>query len=69
MNIPMSLAKLGDRRAIPLLIKIIEKLIKIENDDGDSADELFLSGETSRLVAELPSVYEFSFLHDYVSFI
>jgi hypothetical protein len=43
--------------------------MKIENDDGDSADELFLSGETNRLVAELPSVYEFSFLHDYVSFI
>ncbi len=52
MHIPMSLAKLGDRRAIPLLIKMIEKPIEVENDDSDSSDGLFSSGGTSRLVPE-----------------
>ena len=42
----MSLAKLGDQRAISLLIKMIEKPIKIESHDSDSSDGLFLSRGT-----------------------
>ncbi len=48
----MSLAKLGDQRAIPLLINMIKKPIKTENDDSDSLDGLFSSGGTDLLVVE-----------------
>ncbi len=53
MHIPMALAKLGDRRAIPLLIKMIKEPIVIENgDDSDSSDEFLTYGSTSRLISE-----------------
>ncbi len=55
MHIPMALAKLGDPRAIPLLIKMIKESIVVENgddsDDSDSSDDV-TSGSTSRLVNE-----------------
>jgi hypothetical protein len=44
MDIPKALVKLTDGRAIPLLIKIIEDPIKIENDDIDSTDGIFSLG-------------------------
>jgi len=48
MDIPKALVKLTDgrARAIPLLIEIIEDPIKIENDDIDSTDGIFLSRGT-----------------------
>jgi hypothetical protein len=52
MHIPKALAKLADDRAIPLLIKMIEEPVKIENDDSDSSDGLFSSGGSGRLVVE-----------------
>ncbi len=52
MDIPRALGKLGDPRAIPLLIKMIEEPIVVENDDSDSSDELCTSGGTGRLVTE-----------------
>jgi len=48
----MALGKLGDQRAIPLLIKMIEEPIKTTNNDGDSSDGFFSSGGTGRLVVE-----------------
>ncbi|CAF4927882.1 unnamed protein product [Rotaria sp. Silwood1] len=52
MDIPKALGKLGDSRAIPLLIKIIENPMRQENDDSDSSDEIFSSGGKDRLVVE-----------------
>ncbi|CAF4462200.1 unnamed protein product [Rotaria sp. Silwood2] len=52
MNIPTALGKLGDPRAIPLLVKIIEHTMDEENEDSDSSDGLFSSGGKGRLVVE-----------------
>jgi hypothetical protein len=52
MHIPAALAKLGDRRAVPILIKIIEEPIENEKRDSDSSDDLFSGGGTHRLVEE-----------------
>jgi hypothetical protein len=52
MHIPNALAKLGDQRAIPLLVKIIEEQIKTTNDDSDSSDGFLSSGGSGRLVVE-----------------
>ncbi|CAF3992796.1 unnamed protein product, partial [Adineta steineri] len=52
MHIPNALGKLGDRRAIPLLIKMIEEPTDTQNDNSDSSDDFLLSGGTSRLIVE-----------------
>ena len=53
MHIPLALAKLGDRRAVPLLIKIVkEPIVVVDNDDSDSSDEMFATGGTHRLPGE-----------------
>jgi hypothetical protein len=52
MHIPMALAKLNDERAIPILTKIIEKSIQLENNDSDSSDGILSSGGSGRLVQE-----------------
>jgi HEAT repeat protein len=52
MHIPRALGKLGDPRAIPLLINMIEEPIVVENDDSDSSDDCFTSGGSTRLVIE-----------------
>ncbi len=53
MDIPLSLGKLEDPRAIPLLINIIEKPLKYQNNDLDSSDdEIFTSIGISRLVQQ-----------------
>ncbi len=73
MHIPRALAKLGDSRAVPFLINMIEEPIVVENDDSDSSDELFASGGTSRLVSECCialstffSMWNFLFINDHV---
>lgn len=52
MHIPLALAKLGDSRAVPLLIKIVKEPLVVENDDTDSSDEMFATGGTHRLAGE-----------------
>lgn len=52
MNIPTTLAKLNDPRAIPLLINIIQEPFDIENDDSDSSDEIITSRTSTRLIKE-----------------
>lgn len=52
MHIPLAMAKLGDRRAVPLLIKMIKEPVVVDNDDSDSSDELFTTGGTHRLTGE-----------------
>ncbi|UJR32414.1 hypothetical protein I4U23_019876 [Adineta vaga] len=54
MNIPNALAKLGDPRAIPLLISVIEEPVQSKNNDNDSSDD-FLTlgiGRSSALVVK-----------------
>jgi len=53
MDIASSLGKLQDPRAIPLLISIIEKPLKYQQNDGDSlVDNIFTSMALSRLVQQ-----------------
>jgi hypothetical protein len=55
MHIPMALAKLGDLRAVPLLIKMIKEPIVIEKSygsDSSSSDDSFIYGSTTRLISE-----------------
>jgi hypothetical protein len=53
MGIPLILSKLDDPRAIPVLIKMIEKPIEYENNDLDSSDdEIFSSIQISRLIKQ-----------------
>ena len=52
MAIPTTLGKLGDPRAIPLLGKMIENLMRSENNDSDSSDGIFSSGGKDRLAVE-----------------
>lgn len=44
MDIPNALAKLGDRRAIPLLIETIDKSVDEKDEHSDSSDDLFSGG-------------------------
>ncbi|CAF1231088.1 unnamed protein product [Rotaria sordida] len=52
MDIPTALGKLGDPKAIPLLMKIIENPMSQANEDSDSSDGIFSSGGKNRLVIE-----------------
>ncbi|CAF0748618.1 unnamed protein product [Adineta steineri] len=52
MHIPNALGKLGDHRAIPLLIKMIVEPTDTQNDNSDSSDDFLLSGGSSRLIVE-----------------
>ena len=52
MHIPDALAKLGDRRAIPVLIKIIKEPLEHANNDSDSSDNFTATGGKYRLIDE-----------------
>ena len=53
MHIPFIFTKLEDPRAIPVLIEMIEKPIKYQNNDLDSSDEeIFSSIQISRLIKQ-----------------
>ncbi|CAF1230958.1 unnamed protein product, partial [Rotaria sordida] len=52
MDIPTALGKLGDPKAIPLLMKIIENPMSQANEGSDSSDGIFSSGGKNRLVIE-----------------
>lgn len=68
MDIPLSLSKLQDPRAIPLLINLIENPIKYQNNDLDSSDDdIFSSIGISRLVQQ--SCFALgSFISKYLNF-
>lgn len=72
MHIPFILAKLEDPRAISVLIEMIEKPMRYQNNDSDSSDEeIFLSVEISRLTQQsclaLTSFYRrVPFLNDFL---